>query len=50
MLMKMATAKEVEDLRNQFKGMDKDGTGMITAAELKKAIVDKQMNMSQNDI
>lgn len=31
MLVKMATDKEVEDLRKQFVAIDKDGTGMILA-------------------
>jgi len=34
-LVKMLDSKEIENLREVFMRLDKDGTGMITAAELK---------------
>jgi Ca2+-binding EF-hand superfamily protein len=38
MLVKSASSKEVTDLRRQFQVIDKDGTGMILASELKIAL------------
>ena len=46
MLVKMATSKEVEELRGQFEAMDKDQSGMITAKELHEIINKKKLNMS----
>jgi Ca2+-binding EF-hand superfamily protein len=37
-LVKMLDTKDLEKLRNAFMEIDKDGTGMINAFELKKAL------------
>jgi Ca2+-binding EF-hand superfamily protein len=50
MLVKMASSKEVEDLRKQFQAIDKDGTNMISAKELSDAIHKMKMNMSDREI
>lgn len=50
MLVKMATSKEVEELREQFQTMDKDGSGMILASELNEIIRNQKLNMSAKDI
>jgi Ca2+-binding EF-hand superfamily protein len=38
MLVKMADSNSIEDLRSEFVKLDKDGTGLINAEELKQAI------------
>ena len=38
LLVKMLDSKDIEGLRDVFLQMDKDGTGMITALELKKVL------------
>ena len=38
MLVKMADQNEIEGLRQDFVQIDKDGTGLINAEELKQAI------------
>ena len=38
MLVKMADQRSIEELREEFVKLDKDGTGMINAEELKTAI------------
>ena len=38
MLVKMADQKSIEELRSEFTKLDKDGTGLINADELKQAI------------
>lgn len=50
MLVKMATSKEVEELRQQFQAMDKDGSGMIRASELSEALKKKSFKMSTKEI
>lgn len=50
MLVKMASSKEVEELRAQFQAMDKDGSGMILAKELNEIIRKKKLNMSDKEI
>lgn len=35
MLVKMADQNQIEDLKKEFTAIDKDGTGLISAAELK---------------
>jgi len=50
MLVKMASSKEVEELRKQFQAIDKDGTNMITPKELSDAISKMKMNMSDREI
>lgn len=37
-LVKMLDSKEIEKFREAFLQMDKDGTGMISAQELKLAL------------
>jgi Ca2+-binding EF-hand superfamily protein len=50
MLVKMATSKEVDDLRQTFAQIDKDGTGMILEKELHEIIRSKKLHMSDNEI
>ena len=50
MLVKMATSKEVDDLRQTFAQIDKDGTGMILEKELHEIIRSKKLHMSDNKI
>lgn len=50
MLVKMATSKEVDDLRKTFEAIDKDGTGMILEKELNDIIKQKKLNMSDSEI
>ena len=38
MLVKMTDSNSIEDLRSEFVKLDKDGTGLINAEELKQAI------------
>jgi len=38
MLVKMADSNSIEDLKSEFVKLDKDGTGLINAEELKQAI------------
>ena len=38
MLVKMATNSETAELRKQFQIIDKDGSGMILASELKEVL------------
>jgi len=38
MLVKMASSKEVDELRQTFEAIDKDGTGMILEKELHDVI------------
>lgn len=38
MLVKMADQNQIEELRKEFTAIDKDGTGLINANELKEAI------------
>ena len=48
MLVKMASDEEVKELRNQFQVLDKDGSGMILAAELAD-VIKKQPNLNLTD-
>jgi Ca2+-binding EF-hand superfamily protein len=50
MLVKMATDKEVEDLRKQFALIDKDGSGMILASELSQALQKQNFKMSSAEV
>jgi len=51
LLVKMLNTKEIESLRQQFRQLDKDGTGMISAAELKQALHDsEQVNIPETEI
>ena len=38
MLIKMADQQQIEELRKDFAAIDKDGTHMISAEELKQAL------------
>ena len=46
MLVKMTDASKIEGLRDQFKAIDKDGTGLINANELREAITNSNMDIS----
>lgn len=46
MLVKMASAKEVDELRKTFEALDKDGSGMILEKELHDVIKSRKLNMS----
>ena len=50
LLVKTASEKEVQDLRAQFQAIDKDGTGMIKASELHEILMQKRMNVSDQEI
>ena len=39
MLIKMSDQKSIEELRKEFQKIDKDGSGLINADELKQAIM-----------
>jgi Ca2+-binding EF-hand superfamily protein len=45
MLVKMADQKSIEALREEFVKLDKDGTGMINADELKLGIQQSDINI-----
>jgi|LauGreDrversion4_2_1035121.scaffolds.fasta_scaffold105203_1 Ca2+-binding EF-hand superfamily protein len=48
LLVKMADYKEIEHLREMFMRMDKDQTGDITAAELREALNEAQVKISDD--
>jgi Ca2+-binding EF-hand superfamily protein len=48
LLVKMATEREIEGLREQFMRMDKDKTGDITPAELKDALNEAQVHLADD--
>jgi len=50
MLVKMADQNQIEALRNQFTEIDADGTGLINADELKKAIMNSNLNIPDSEI
>ena len=45
MLVKMADQKQIEALRGEFTKIDKDGTGLINAEELRIALKNSQMDL-----
>ena len=49
-LVKMATDEELMELKNAFKVIDRDGTGLIKAHELKEIIQQHNLAISQDDI
>lgn len=49
-LVKMATDEELFELKNAFKVIDRDGTGLIKAHELRDIIEHHNLNLSQKDI
>jgi hypothetical protein len=46
-LVKMIDSKDLEKLRDQFLAIDKDGTGMITAPELKKVLSEGSVHIPE---
>ena len=51
MLVKMADAQSIENLRSQFEQMDIDKTGLINADELKTAISNnKDIHLTEQEI
>jgi len=50
MLVKMADQRSIEELRVEFVKLDKDGTGMINAEELKVAIQESDINIPHEQI
>lgn len=50
MLVKMADQKSIEALREEFVKLDKDGTGMINADELKLGIQQSDINIPNSEI
>ena len=49
-LIKMVDSKEIEILRKTFQEIDKDGTGMISAMELKKCLQKYNYNLEAKEI
>ncbi len=49
-LVKMTDNKEIEKLRELFISMDKDGTGYISAVELKEALKEANIAYSEKEI
>jgi len=50
MLIKMADQQQIEELRQEFVKVDKDGTGLINSEELKEAIKSSDIKMPDEDI
>ena len=50
MLIKMSNTKELKQLSDEFKKFDKDGTGIIDAAELRQIFVDSSVEISEESI
>ena len=50
MLVKMADQNSIEDLREEFSKLDKDGTGLINAEELKIAIKSSDIDIPDAQI
>ena len=50
MLVKMTDASKIEGLRDQFMKIDKDGTGLINANELREAIMNSNMNIPKEQV
>ena len=49
-LVKMTDQTKIDGLREQFVAIDKDGTGMINAKELRDAIAVSDMGITQEQI
>ena len=49
-LVKMLDTKEIESLREIFLNIDTDGTGYISAQELKKALSESGFNLPEKEI
>lgn len=50
MLVKMADQDQIESLREQFVKIDKDGTGLINADELKSAIKQSRIDIPDSQV
>ena len=50
LLVKTASENEVKELRTTFQAMDRDGSGMILASELRDVLAQKHMNVSDTEI
>jgi Ca2+-binding EF-hand superfamily protein len=46
----MLDTKDIESLRDVFLNIDKDGTGCISALELKNALSDSDFHLPENEI
>lgn len=50
LLVKMTDDSEVAELRSQFEQIDADKSGLIDAAELKKAVADSKLKISEREL
>lgn len=50
MLVKMADQNQIEHLKEQFSKLDKDGTGMINASELRQGLKESDINIPEEEI
>lgn len=50
LFVKMLNNKDIEKLKGYFKLLDKDGTGMVRRPELKEAIRQANLSISDEDI
>lgn len=50
MMVKMIDDRELENLREQFREIDEDGTGMIKASELAAVLRKRDLNMSNKEV
>ena len=49
-LIKMSNTKEIEKLREIFTNIDKDGTGYLTAKEIKDALKEANIEFEEHEI
>lgn len=49
-LVKMLDTRDIEKLREAFLEIDKDGTGLITAPELKKVLSDNGTHIGNDEV
>lgn len=50
MLVKMADQNDIEDLRKEFQKLDKDGSGLINAEELKTGLKESKIDIPDEEI
>lgn len=50
MLVKMADQNQIEGLRKEFQKLDKDGTGIISAEELKNGLKESNIDIPDEEI
>ena len=50
MFVKMADQEEIERLGAQFQQLDKDKTGMLNAQELRAALIESDLNVTNEQI